>query len=246
VSAAIGRRHLSALANGSADSWTQEIFGRENGPDVLLVFTKTGQSMHFRVFAPPILPSPSTKACRSPPSTSRARRGGAGGGGPDPRAARAVTPLPSSAGHADPARSQRPDAQSRRAIELDALSAVLQLGSRDRMPELLSDGEVETLRHLTREGCGRTHCVPCPPTSPISKRGRSPRVASPTLAGPAIARPAFPRPPSLRPRPPRGRSLARHARCGRGGAAPRRATAGRGPHAFDGAQAAGPVVTFRR
>jgi hypothetical protein len=65
-----------------------------------------------------------------------------------------VTPLPSSAGHAaaDPARSQPPDAESRRAIELDALSAVLPLGSRDRMAELLSDGEVETLRHLARAG----------------------------------------------------------------------------------------------
>jgi len=67
-----------------------------------------------------------------------------------------VTPLPSSAGHAaaDPARSQPPDAESRRAIELDALSAVLPLGSRDRMAELLSDGEVETLRHLARAGVG--------------------------------------------------------------------------------------------
>jgi hypothetical protein len=32
---------------------------------------------------------------------------------------------------------------------------VRSLGSRDRLAELLSDGEVETLRHLTREGWGR-------------------------------------------------------------------------------------------
>jgi hypothetical protein len=45
-------------------------------------------------------------------------------------------------------------AKSRRALALDALSAVLPLMSRDRLAELLSEGEVETLRHLAREGMG--------------------------------------------------------------------------------------------
>jgi hypothetical protein len=31
---------------------------------------------------------------------------------------------------------------------------MLPLGSRDRLAELLSDGEIETLRHLAREGMG--------------------------------------------------------------------------------------------
>jgi integrase len=65
-----------------------------------------------------------------------------------------VTPLPSPAGAAAPDRPQPPEAQSRRAVELKALAAVLPLGSRDRLIELLSDGEVETLRHLAREGMG--------------------------------------------------------------------------------------------
>jgi hypothetical protein len=42
----------------------------------------------------------------------------------------------------------------RRGVALDALSAVLPLGSRDRLAELLTDGEIETLRHLAREGMG--------------------------------------------------------------------------------------------
>jgi len=65
-----------------------------------------------------------------------------------------MTPLPSPAGAAAPDRPQPPEAQSRRAVELDGLSAVLPLGSRDRLIELLSDCEVETLRHLAREGMG--------------------------------------------------------------------------------------------
>ena len=65
-----------------------------------------------------------------------------------------MTPLPSPAGAAAPDRPQPPEAQSRRAVELDGLSAVLPLGSRDRLIELLSHCEVETLRHLAREGRG--------------------------------------------------------------------------------------------
>ena len=67
-----------------------------------------------------------------------------------------MTPLPSPAKQAvaDPGPSQPPDALSRRAVQLDGLSAVLPLGSRDRLAELLTDGEVETLRHLACEGMG--------------------------------------------------------------------------------------------
>ena len=62
-----------------------------------------------------------------------------------------MTPLPSPAG---PSPSQAPDAQSWRAVALDALAAVLPLMSRHRLAELLSDGEIETLRHLAGEGMG--------------------------------------------------------------------------------------------
>jgi hypothetical protein len=63
-----------------------------------------------------------------------------------------VPPSPPRKVAADPAQSQPPDAQSRRAIELD--SVVLPVGSRDRSAGLLSGGEVGTHRHLAREGTG--------------------------------------------------------------------------------------------
>ena len=66
---------------------------------------------------------------------------------PDPPALPAGQPRPTPVG-------RRARCRSRRAIELDALSAVLPLGGRDRLAELFSEGEVETLRHLAREGIG--------------------------------------------------------------------------------------------
>lgn len=44
--------------------------------------------------------------------------------------------------------------ETRRALELDALSAILPVDRRDRLAELLTDGNVETLKHLAREGMG--------------------------------------------------------------------------------------------
>jgi integrase len=47
------------------------------------------------------------------------------------------------------------DPQTRRALELDALAATLPIGRRDRLAELLTDDDVETLKHLAREGMGK-------------------------------------------------------------------------------------------
>jgi hypothetical protein len=44
--------------------------------------------------------------------------------------------------------------ETRRALQLDALAAILPMDRRDRLAELLTDDDVETLKHLAREGMG--------------------------------------------------------------------------------------------
>jgi hypothetical protein len=46
------------------------------------------------------------------------------------------------------------DPEIRRALQLDALAAILPMDRRDRLAELLTDDDVETLKHLAREGMG--------------------------------------------------------------------------------------------
>jgi len=46
------------------------------------------------------------------------------------------------------------DPETRRALQLDALSAMLPMERRDRLAELLTDDDVATLKHLAREGMG--------------------------------------------------------------------------------------------
>lgn len=46
------------------------------------------------------------------------------------------------------------DAESRRALQLDTLAAILPMDRRDRLAQLLTDQDVATLRHLAREGMG--------------------------------------------------------------------------------------------
>jgi site-specific recombinase XerD len=46
------------------------------------------------------------------------------------------------------------DPETRRALELDALAASLPIDRRDRLAELLTNADVETLKHLAREGMG--------------------------------------------------------------------------------------------
>ena len=53
-----------------------------------------------------------------------------------------------------PSPSALADPQTRRALELDALSAILPMDRRDRLAGLLTDDDVETLKHLAREGIG--------------------------------------------------------------------------------------------
>jgi hypothetical protein len=46
------------------------------------------------------------------------------------------------------------DPKTRRALQLDALAAILPMDRRDRLAELLTDDDVESLKHLAREGMG--------------------------------------------------------------------------------------------
>jgi integrase len=46
------------------------------------------------------------------------------------------------------------DPETRRALQLDALSAILPMDRRDRLAQILTDDDVETLKHLAREGLG--------------------------------------------------------------------------------------------
>jgi hypothetical protein len=42
------------------------------------------------------------------------------------------------------------DTDARRALQLDSLAAILPMDRRDRLAELLTDDDVETLKHLAR------------------------------------------------------------------------------------------------
>ncbi|PZN95489.1 MAG: integrase [Hyphomicrobiales bacterium] len=46
------------------------------------------------------------------------------------------------------------DSETSRALQLDALSGILPMDRRDKLATLLTDDDVETLRHLAREGMG--------------------------------------------------------------------------------------------
>ena len=46
------------------------------------------------------------------------------------------------------------DLETRRALELDTLAAILPMDRRDRLAQLLTDDDVQTLKHLAREGMG--------------------------------------------------------------------------------------------
>src|SRR5260370_26731111 len=46
------------------------------------------------------------------------------------------------------------DPETRRGLQLDSLSAILPMGRRDRLAELLTDDDIATLKHLAQEGMG--------------------------------------------------------------------------------------------
>ncbi|MFC5508715.1 hypothetical protein ACFPN9_26115, partial [Bosea massiliensis] len=46
------------------------------------------------------------------------------------------------------------ETETRRALQLDALSGILPLERRDQLAQILTDDDVATLRHLAREGMG--------------------------------------------------------------------------------------------
>ena len=46
------------------------------------------------------------------------------------------------------------DPETRRALQLDALAAILPMDRRDRLAQILTDDDIETLKHLAREGMG--------------------------------------------------------------------------------------------
>jgi hypothetical protein len=48
--------------------------------------------------------------------------------------------------------------ETRRALQLDTLLAILPMERRDRLAALLTDDDVETLKHLAREGMARIVC----------------------------------------------------------------------------------------
>ena len=53
-----------------------------------------------------------------------------------------------------PSPAPRLDPETRRALQLDSLAAILPMDRRDRLAQLLTDDDVETLKHLAREGMG--------------------------------------------------------------------------------------------
>jgi len=54
----------------------------------------------------------------------------------------------------DPSPALSRDPLTRRALELDALAAILPMDRRDRLVEILTDEDVATLKHLAKEGMG--------------------------------------------------------------------------------------------
>jgi integrase len=53
-----------------------------------------------------------------------------------------------------PSPARRADPETRRALQLDTLAAILPMDRRDRLAQLLTDDDVATLKHLAREGMG--------------------------------------------------------------------------------------------
>jgi len=62
----------------------------------------------------------------------------------------------------DPSPALFRDPLTRRALELDALAAILPMDRRDRLAEIVTDDDVATLKHLGKEGMGEGFGKPTP------------------------------------------------------------------------------------
>src|SRR5260221_8312210 len=80
------------------------------------------------------------------------------------------------------------DPETRRALQLDTLSAILPMERRDRLPELLTDDDVATLKNLPREGPGENSLRAPAPDLPYPQ-ARAPGAPRPALPVPAPGRP---------------------------------------------------------
>ena len=90
------------------------------------------------------------------------------------------------------------DPETRRALEIDTLAAILPMDRRDRLAELLTDDDVATLTHLAREGIGANTLAGACLRSGLSRNlGLGCSVGFPPLAGPGSADLALHRPASL-------------------------------------------------
>ena len=104
------------------------------------------------------------------------------------------------------------DPETRRALELDTLAAILPMDRRDRLAELLTDEDVATLTHLARAGMGaNTLRALASDLAYLVNVGLGRSGRPPPLAGPRGADPALHRPSSLGSGAAGGRSAARHA-----------------------------------
>ena len=124
------------------------------------------------------------------------------------------------------------DPETRRALQLDTLSAILPMERRDRLAELLTDDDVATLKHLAREGMGENTLRAL--ASDLAYlgglgAGRDRRGAA--VAGLGEPGAEIRRAPSLGPGQARDRPAARHAGRRRGAAARRALLRSAGPHA---------------
>ena len=118
----------------------------------------------------------------------------------------------------------------RRALELDALAAILPMDRRDRLAELLTDDDVETLKHLAKEGMGENSLrALASDLAYLEAWALAATGKPPALARARGARLEIRRPSSLGPGPARGQCEPRHAGRDRRFLARGRPVAGRGP-----------------
>ena len=136
--------------------------------------------------------------------------------------------------------ARRADPETRRALQLDALAAILPIDRRDRLAQILTDDDVATLKHLAREGMGENSLrALASDLAYLEAWAQAAMRDTPALAGARRPGAEIRRSSPVGPRPARGRFRPRHAGGGRGRADRRRRFARRRPAcAVDGQTAA--------